>query len=554
VRPPARRTGLLLTGAVLAVLAGTASGAYPGTGYAGSLASQTPTDEAVAAATCDSVDHGTALEEAQSGASLPGLKGGRGYLGSNAAVPVVGFLDRTTASCGQTVGVRLSGTGTVRLKAYRVGWYGGRGSRLVWPGPRVAAHQQPAPTLDPTTLMNDTSWSQTTSFTVPPAWAPGMYLVVVTPLRGGDGVGNGSMMPLLVTAKTAAPVLAVASTLSWTAYNDFGGYSSYHGPRSSPARSVVASLDRPLTGGGLHHLIVHDIPLVRYLGRIGQDVDWTTDDQLDTQPSLAGGYRAVLFPGHSEYWTVRMYDGIEAARNHGVNLAWFGADSVYWQTRLLPSPLGPRRRMVIYRDAEKDPATEDSPRNATVRWRDEPLDRDETELIGTTYAFGGIHAGMQVEDAPDWLLAGTGLTKGSPLPDVAANEVDRLVDDEVSTPPNLQVVLRGAFSSVGRGVGDFAAVYYTVPGGGAVFAAGTTAWVCDLDASCPFGPVPAATSTAVRAISKNVLDAFSTSGFSVQHPSQRSAPLPLMVFWNQLPQQLRGVGGDYDSETGIDED
>ena len=135
----------------------------------------------------------------------------------------------------------------------------------------------------------------------------------------------------------------------------------------------------------------------------------------------------------------------------------------------------------------------------------------------------------------------------------AANEVDRLSDAKMSQPPNLQLVLRGAFSTPSGFLRDFAATYYTAPAGAAVFAAGTTAWPCGLEQSCPFGPVPLDTSRAMQRITANLLHAFSEPRFGLLHPSVPSAVLPLPVFWNQLPMSVRGTGDVHEAD-GLNED
>jgi hypothetical protein len=553
VRPPTRRVVLLAAALALAALVVPALGSYPGGGYLGSLFAQAPGDETVADALCSSVSRTVGQEESTRGPSDARLRPTKGWLSALDPVPVVGYLDRTVAQCGDKVGVHLSGKGPVTVSAYRVGWYGGAGTRLVWTSPRIVSRPQAPVGLDPSTLMNEASWPTTTTITVQPQWTPGMYLLVVSPVGAKRTAGAGNVMPLVVQSREGTPLLAVASTLTWMSYNDYGGHSTYHGPNNSDKRSTVGSMDRPLTGSGLRHMLVYDVPLARFLGRAGIEAEWTTDDQLDTEPSMVAKHTAVVFPGHSEYWTTRMYDAVEAGRNHGVNIAFLGADPVYWQTRLLPSPIGPRRRMVIYRVAERDPDAQDDPSKATVRWREQPVDRDEAELVGTTYAVSGVNAGMQVADAPAWMLEGTGLSKGSGLVAAAANEVDSLVTSDTSPPPNLQVVMRGAYSTPTGKVGDFAAVYYTVPGGGAVWAAGTTAWPCGLENSCPFGQVPEVTGIAMRRISSNVLHAFLTEGFALSHQSERSEPLPVLTFWDQLPERLRGTGGVH-KPGGLDED
>ena len=58
---------------------------------------------------------------------------------------VVGYLDSSTAVCGQRLSVHLSSTvgpTRARLRALRIGDYQGQGSRLVWQSGEITAHQQ----------------------------------------------------------------------------------------------------------------------------------------------------------------------------------------------------------------------------------------------------------------------------------------------------------------------------------------------------------------------------------------------------------------------------
>jgi hypothetical protein len=424
--------------AVLAISALPAAGTKVATGYAGSLLRSAPADVATPASECRSWQYVPTREEGRTGTTA--------WRPTTRPAPVVGYLDRTTARCGDEVRVHLAGSGAATLTLYRVGWYGGRGARLVWTsGPVGVSQQAPSYVKNAGTRMREARWPASTSFTVQAPWVPGLYLVVARPLDSSAAPGAGAVMPLVIPEqREAPPLLAVASTLTWAAYNDAGGVSTYHGAKGLGPRANAASLDRPLVGSGLAHLLTYDLPLARFLGRSHLAAGWSTDDEVDRTPSALTAHAGLLFPGHSEYWTARMYDGVEAARNRGVNIAFLGADPVYWQTRLDASPNGPQRRMLIYRSVEEDPAADTAPALVTVRWRDVPLARDEAELVGMTYADGGVRAGMQVVDAPPWLLAGTGLAPGTQLVRAAANEVDRLTDARGAQPPNLQVVMRGA--------------------------------------------------------------------------------------------------------------
>ena len=77
--------------------------------------------------------------------------------------------------------------------------------------------------------------------------------------------------------------------------------------------------------------------MLRWLEREGYDLAYCTN--LDThaaQPTPAL-HKAWLSIGHDEYWTREMRDHVEAARDDGVHLGFFSANSAYWQVRLEPS-------------------------------------------------------------------------------------------------------------------------------------------------------------------------------------------------------------------------
>ena len=45
--------------------------------------------------------------------------------------------------------------------------------------------------------------------------------------------------------------------------------------------------------------------------------------------------------GHDEYWSRAQRDNVEAARDSGVNLAFFSGNEVFWKTRLGTSSVRP---------------------------------------------------------------------------------------------------------------------------------------------------------------------------------------------------------------------
>jgi hypothetical protein len=64
-----------------------------------------------------------------------------------------------------------------------------------------------------------------------------------------------------------------------------------------------------------------------------------------------------------------MRHAVEAARDSGLNLAFFGGNDVYWQARYESDREGhPRRVLVVYRFASEDPLATTDPGRATTLW------------------------------------------------------------------------------------------------------------------------------------------------------------------------------------------
>src|SRR5207302_2613977 len=64
---------------------------------------------------------------------------------------------------------------------------------------------------------------------------------------------------------------------------------------------------------------------------------------------------AFLSVGHDEYWSWQMRDNVEHARDVGINLGFFSANTAYWQVRFEDSPTTgqPYTVMVGYKRSEE---------------------------------------------------------------------------------------------------------------------------------------------------------------------------------------------------------
>ena len=438
------------------------------------------------------------------------------------------YLSAVSALCGDTVDLHMSGyVPTATVTAYRLGWYDGKGGRAVWKARDVPVSGLPVAKPTPPTFTVEADWPTALQIHITPDWTPGYYLVVAR----AEGSGSGNAVPFFVrdgsgaAGSGTAPVLFQASVLTYQAYNTFGGYSLYNGPsdlsEKRADRSRVASFDRPYGGSGYLAPFAYDVPLVERMERLGLDVDYTTDVDVDRQPSQVAAHKVLVVGGHSEYWTRRMYDAAQFARDHGVNIAFFGANTVYWHARLESSPAGADRRMAVYRVAAEDPLARADPAAATVEWREPPLNRPEAGLVGADFGeFGTSGGGFRVLAAASWVFAGTGVTDGQVLAGSLGGEFDTVRPELPVTPPNIDVIAAAPIMFVGRpAMATFS--YYSAPSGAGVFSGGTTYWPCQVSGSCDGRPADPRTSRILGTMTDNVLRSFAAGPAGRAHPSRR---------------------------------
>ena len=136
----------------------------------------------------------------------------------------------------------------------------------------------------------------------------------------------------------------------------------------------------------------------QWLERQGYDVSYTDDVHLQSNPAELHEHNTVVISGHSEYWSLTQFNGFKAARDAGVNIASFSANTAYWKVRYEDG----NRTLVCYKTVEgsgsegngtvsdndwgpdgikgtaddalgldgKAGTADDNPQNATTTWRD----------------------------------------------------------------------------------------------------------------------------------------------------------------------------------------
>jgi len=163
----------------------------------------------------------------------------------------------------------------------------------------------------------------------------------------------------------------------------------------------------------------YDLQFQHWLSQNNKNVDLYGDEDIEAfadPDSLRAAYDLIVFPGHTEYVTGRMYNLIQGYRDRGGNLLYLSANNFF-------------RR--IDRNGVHIKLIDE--------WRD--LGRPEEALLGVHYIAsdrGQRHAPFTVAgaDIAPWAFANTGLYNGAQF-GMYGIEIDARGP---SSPPNVQVL------------------------------------------------------------------------------------------------------------------
>ena len=466
-------------------------------------ASQSP---AQATATATSTSNVIVRENALLGTNSWQIPSGKG-----ASTQIQAYASATSVSAGKTltfyVSTQQEGT-PYSIAIYRLGWYQGLGGRLETVQANQIGHAQgyydPATNrlvnctscrIDMQTGLAEANWKPSYTLTVPSDWITGVYLAKFT-----DANEMQTYVPFDMRGNAHSTYVAVTSDTTYAAYNNWGGDSLYgynslktNNSESGDLGGVKVSFDRPyIQGYGSGHVLAFEADAIHWLERQGYDLSYMSSVDLHEDPTQLLQHRAYLSLGHDEYWTKEMRDGVEYARDHGVGLAFLGADAAYWQMRFEPDSAGvPNRTIVCYKvetelhDLAHDPLYGKDNARVTAQWRDPVLARPENALIGIMYS-----SFVQKQNGFSWrvsptaqspLLDGTGLQPGQQYGcGLVGYEWDRIFANG-ATPAGLQVLGSSSTVSVYNTPDVSNTTYYIASSGAMVFATGSIYWTAALD-------------------------------------------------------------------------
>jgi chitodextrinase len=438
---------------------------------------------------------------------------------TDAGGQIKGYASAVSVNKGESINfhVTVSPAQTYTIDLYRIGWYGGLGGRLVHQSGPLAGITQPACPMNASTGMVECNWSVSYTLNTQAGWTSGIYLAV---LRNAQNYHNYMIFALRDDSRTGALLYQQPVTTA-QAYNEYpkGTGKSLYEHLSSGAntmagtpRAVKVSFDRPYSGwGDGAFLELSEINFLRWAEKMGYDITYSTNLDTHRDGARLRSHRGFLSLPHDEYWSKEMYDAAEAARDAGVNLAFFGANSVFWQIRFEPSSSGvPDRVVVCYKESGLDPVTD--PTRKTLQWRDaNGPNRPEQKLMGVQFTDGPNSgtATYVVTNSSNWVYAGTGFADGNTVPSLVWYESDRQMSG-VPLPnavPGTYVLLSRSPYAGSNGSDYNNASIYQAPSGAWVFASGTMGWGWGLDNFYPEGG-PARADARIQKATQNILNRF----------------------------------------------
>lgn len=428
---------------------------------------------------------------------------------------VAAYTTHASGLPGTRVGLKVSTTeGGYEASAFRIGSYEGGTGAFVWEsGFRVGREQAPPRFASHETRTVVAPWTR--DLTVDTStWTPGFYV-----FRLRTDTGWETQVPYVVTSPSAAGTVAlVAPVTTWQAYNRWGGYSLYAGANGDSPSHVV-SFDRPYNGAtGANDYRTAAIPVIVRAEQTGVALSYFTNVDLHTREDALAGARGYVSMGHDEYWTTSMREAVLDARDAGTNLAFLGANTMYWRVRLEPSATGPARRVVGYRhDAHLDPLYAQGSPDASAMFREAPVPRPEHDLLGMQYECFPVDTDYVIASPRWWGFRGTGVRRGDHVSGLVGPEADRVYPDG-RLPRPLQVLSHTPYSC--RGVTTSTqSVYYSASSGAGVFNAGTLRWGCALVDRCE-RPLGSATARFVRTVTGTLLREFARGPVGERHPAR----------------------------------
>ena len=326
---------------------------------------------------------------------------------------IQGFATDISVNRGSTISFKISTPATAyTINIYRMGYYGGTGGRgmgarlvkTISPSVHLPQNQPACVTDEASGLIDCGNWAVSASWAVPANATSGIYFAHL--VRTDTG-GDSHIVFIVRNDSSHSAIVYQTSDETWQAYNYYGKGSLYS--QASPTwdlngRSYKVSYNRPFMTRGFAQewdtwLFGPEFPMIQWLEANGYDVTYISGVDAARSGTLIKNHKIFMDSGHDEYWSGTQRANVEAARDAGVNLAFFSGNGVFWKTRWENSIDGsntPNRTLVCYKETLAFAKIDSSdPTMWTGTWRDPtfspPADggKPENALTGSLFMVNG---------------------------------------------------------------------------------------------------------------------------------------------------------------------
>ncbi|MFO0941101.1 MAG: DUF6605 domain-containing protein [Pirellulales bacterium] len=425
---------------------------------------------------------------------------------------IEGYASQASVLAGEKLQLMISTrpSAKVEIDVYRLGFYGGTGGRHVASLGAFDCVGQDMPEPGNFRLMN-CQWDVTTELTIPEDWLSGVYVAKLTELNEK----LQSYIIFIVKDSRKADLVFQCSDHTWQAYNrwpsqfslyddgknqwHWGGLSQVSFNR--PYGKYCQILDAPLSIGSGEYFL-WEFPFSFWLEREGYDVTYISNTDTNADRAIALRGKGFISVGHDEYWTIEMFNNMQAAIAAGVNVGFFSGNAVCGRV-LWDQATRSIRRVGVFGPPG---GTRDFESMKTLT-HERPY---ANELIGA-HSTGPVTGGADwVCTLPDhWIYAKTGMKQGDRIPGLIGWEYH----GDPAPIPGLEIVATGETQSAPDKAngGIYTGTVYPGPKGNFVFNASTCWWSDGLSAPPGYQSPSVYTSPKgvdgrVQQITRNIVD------------------------------------------------
>ena len=229
------------------------------------------------------------------------------------------FADAVSGVRGDAVTMFVSTSARrFHVRAYRLGWYGGDGGRLVWVSSSLTGNRQPAPLVESRTGMVEADWTPSLTVRITADFVPGVYLFKVV---GSDG--EQVHVPFVVRddSRRHAYLLLDAATA-----------------RAAASTGRAWSFDRPVDPADV---VRDELPVIALAESLGLDVAYAADVDLHRHGVALERHGVAVVLGRDGHWSSGMRRWLQ-----GKSVVLLGPAAPTRDVRFEDSPVGFDRRMV----------------------------------------------------------------------------------------------------------------------------------------------------------------------------------------------------------------